>query len=288
MTSFLARILKAMRNSSSMIFESWAGVFGALLVGGWLIVAIFAELVAPYGPYQIFAPLLKPGMSLGVGKVFLLGTDNVGRDILSRLIFGSRTVIFYSVLATGCAYIVGGIMGLIAGYAGGWIDQMLSRLSDIILSFPVLILYVVIILAFGGSGLNIILAVIFASAPGIMRMMRALTLDMKDREFISAALTRGESTLYILFIEILPNLRGILIVDACLRIGYTTITIGVLGFLGLGLPPPMPDWGGMINAGRSVAVFAPHVMLFPALAIASLVVGLNLIADSLREASLKD
>lgn len=288
MTSFLARILKAMRNSSSMIFESWAGVFGALLVGGWLIVAIFAEFVAPYGPYQIFAPLLKPGMSLGVGKVFLLGTDNVGRDILSRLIFGSRTVIFYSVLATGCAYIVGGIMGLIAGYAGGWIDQMLSRLSDIILSFPVLILYVVIILAFGGSGLNIILAVIFASAPGIMRMMRALTLDMKDREFISAALTRGESTLYILFIEILPNLRGILIVDACLRIGYTTITIGVLGFLGLGLPPPMPDWGGMINAGRSVAVFAPHVMLFPALAIASLVVGLNLIADSLREASLKD
>jgi peptide/nickel transport system permease protein len=145
-----------------------------------------------------------------------------------------------------------------------------------------------VIVHFGSSGLNIIVAITFASAPGIMRIVRGLTLDVRERDYISAAQTRGESSLYIMLVEILPNVRGPLIVDVCLRFGYVIITIGVLGFLGLGLPPPNPDWGGMINENRAMALAVPHMTVFPCLAISSLVLGFNLLADGLREVSLRD
>jgi peptide/nickel transport system permease protein len=179
-------------------------------------------------------------------------------------------------------------MGLTAGYKMGWWDVVLSRITDIILSFPVLVLYIIVIVHFGASGANIIIAITFASAPGIMRIVRGLTLDVRARDYIGAAQTRGESSLYIMFVEILPNVRGPLIVDVCLRFGYVIITIGVLGFLGLGLPPPDPDWGGMINENRAMALAIPHMTIFPCVAISSLVLGFNLLADGLREISLRD
>src|SRR5690606_30042048 len=145
------------------------------------------------------------------------------------VIYGSRTVLFYAPVATFCAYFIGCIFGLLAGYLGGWIDDLLNRISDIILAFPVLVLYVVIIVLIGPSGLNIILAVTFASAPGIMRIVRGLTLELRNRDYIAAAQTSGASLPWILFVELLPNARGPLIVDACLRMGYVIITIGVLG-----------------------------------------------------------
>ncbi|MFQ5755054.1 MAG: ABC transporter permease, partial [Acidiferrobacterales bacterium] len=171
---------------------------------------------------------------------------------------------------------------------GGWIDDLLSGIADIILSFPVLVLYIIIIATFGASPINIILAITFATGPVVMRIVRGLVLDLKNRDYVAAAQTRGESSWRIMLVEILPNARGPLIVDACLRLGYVIITIGVLGFLGLGLPPPDPDWGGMINETRQMAMFAPHMTLFPCIAISSLILGFNLLADGLREISLRD
>ena len=281
------RLLLDLIGSLRLLRESAIGMLGFSLVVFWILVALFAPLLAPYSPTETYIPFLPP-MSTTPFGVFWLGTDHLGRDVLSRMIWGARTVLFYAPLATGCAYIIGVTLGLLAGYERGWFDVFLSRLSDIVLSFPVLVLYVIIITIFGASGLNIILAVIFAASPGIMRIVRGLTLDLRNRDYIAAAQTRGERRWYIMFVEILPNARGPLIVDACLRLGYVIITIGVLGFLGLGLPPPQPDWGGMINESRNMILFAPHTSVFPCIAISSLVLGFNLLADGIREISMND
>ncbi|MDA3915870.1 MAG: ABC transporter permease [Deltaproteobacteria bacterium] len=261
---------------------------GAFLVLFWVIVAIFAPLISPFEPNTTIQPFAMPGMTAASGGTFWLGTDHLGRDILSRIIWGSRTVLFYAPLATLCAYTVGILMGLVAGYRGGLIDDILSRISDIILSFPVLVLYIIVIATIGASGFNIVIAITFASAPGIMRIVRGLVLDLRNRDYVAAAQTRGETEWRIMLIEILPNARGPLIVDACLRLGYVIIMIGILGFLGLGLPPPDPDWGGMVNETRQMAMAFPHMTLFPCIAISSLILGFNLLADGLREVSLRD
>lgn len=281
---FLARTVR----SAAVLTESPIGLVGAAIVAFWVLVAIFAPLLAPFDPNATLQPLAKPGTAFAGGGTFWLGTDHIGRDILSRVIWGSRTVLIFAPLATLAAYSVGTLMGLAAGYFGGWVDEVLSRLSDVILSFPVLVLYILIITTVGASGFNIMLAIIFSSGPGVMRIVRGLVLDLKNREYVAAAQMRGESAWWIMWVEILPNARGPLIVDACLRVGYVTITIGVLGFLGLGLPPPDPDWGGMINETRQLSLAFPHMTVVPCVAISSLILGFNLLADGIREISLKD
>ncbi len=278
------RALKAF----ALLRESWVGMIGAGLVVFWVLAAILAPFISPFDPLATLQPFAKPGTAYAQGGTFWLGTDHIGRDILSRIIWGSRTVLIYAPLATLTAYTLGIAMGLAAGYKRGWVDDLLSRVSDIILSFPVLVLYIVIIATIGASAVNIVLAITFASAPGVMRIVRGLVLDLRNRDYVAAAQTRGESAWHIMLVEILPNARGPLIVDACLRMGYVIITIGVLGFLGLGLPPPDPDWGGMINETRQMAMAFPHMMLFPTIAISSLILGFNLLADGLREISLRD
>jgi peptide/nickel transport system permease protein len=273
----------------ALIRESAIGMVGVGLVAFWVLVAIFADVLAPFPPNAPGAPMVLPGgASLDGMTVHLLGTDHLGRDILSRIIYGSRQVLLYAPLATFCAYIVGIPMGLAAGYRRGITDDVLSFIANVILSFPVLVLYIIIIATIGASGTNIVLAVTFASAPGIMRIVRGLVLDLRNREYVFAAETRGETPWRIMAVEILPNARGPLIVDACLRLGYVVITIGTLGFLGLGLPPPDPDWGGMVSETRQFAMFMPHMAIFPCIAISSLVLGFNLLADGLREVSLRD
>jgi peptide/nickel transport system permease protein len=309
---FLLRWLK----SFLLLRESGVGMVGAALVGFWILVALFAPLISPFDPNATLSPIELPGSEYIVSAgsqvsqqpveevcseiasgenagsyhcgTFWLGTDSIGRDILSRIIWGSRTVLIFAPLATFCAYFVGIPMGLAAGYKRGWIDDVLSFVANVILSFPVLVLYIIIITLIGASAANILIAVTFASAPGIMRIVRGLTLDLRSREYVFAAETRGEPTWRILFIEILPNARGPLIVDSMLRLGYTIITIGVLGFLGLGLPPPDPDWGKMISEFRNMMMTFPYMTIYPCLAISSLVLGFNLLADGLREISLRD
>lgn len=272
----------------SLLRESPILVAGLSILGFWMLVAIFAPLIAPFGPNENLVPMAPPGSRTLDGRLMLFGADHLGRDVLSRMIYGGRTVLTYAPLATLCAYSVGVTLGLVAGYKGKWVDELLSRFADLVLAFPVIVLYIVIIQKFGASGINILIAVTLASSPGIMRLVRGVVLDLRTRAYVSAAQMRGESTFYILFVEILPNARGPLIVDACLRLGYVTITIGTLGFLGLGIPPPTPDWGSMINESRHFAMVFPHMAVFPCLAVSSLVLAFNLIADGLRELSLAD
>lgn len=271
-------------NRVKLLKESPVGMIGAFLVFFWVFVAIFAPLVAPFDPNaNNMDALMSPPTS-----TYWLGTDNSGRDILSRIIWGSRTVFEVAPIAVLCAYIIGCMLGLMAGYYRGWVDDLINRISDIVLSFPAIVLYIIVIMKLGPSGINIIIAVIFISSPQITRIVRGMTLELREREYVAAAKMRGESALYIMLVEILPNARGPLIVDACLRLGYTTIAIGVLGFLGLGLPPPDPDWGGMVKETYAMMSIFPHMSLFPAAAISSLVVGLSLLADGVREISIRD
>ena len=255
---------------------------GAVIILFWIIVAIAAPLLAPYPPTRSFVPMAAPSAK------YLLGTDYLGRDILSRIIHGARTVLFYAPTATLSAYVFGVLAGLVAGYNGGKIDEVLSRTGDAVLAFPVLVLYIVIVSRFGSSGINIILATTLASGPGIMRIVRGLVLDLRGRAYVLAAETRGERAWWIMLVEILPNARGPLIVDFCLRLGYVTIAIGTLGFLGIGLPPPTPDWGSMIYENRQFAMVFPHMIIFPCIAVSSLVLGFNLLADGLREMAERD
>ncbi|MCT2578142.1 MULTISPECIES: ABC transporter permease [unclassified Mesorhizobium] len=263
------------------ILRSPTALVGLFLVGFWVLAAILAPVLPLYSPTeQDVMALADPTPS----AAHWLGVDILGRDELSRLIFGARTVLVVAPLSVAVAMIVGITLGMIAGYYGGWIDAVISRLSDIILAFPVLVLYVILIANIGPSIINIVIATTIASAPGIGRITRGLVLGLKEQEYIAAARLRAESTLYIMLVELLPNCRGMLIVDACLRIGYTIITIGILGFLGLGLPPPNPDWGGMVKESTTVLNVWPLMSVLPSIAIVSLVLGFNLLADGLREA----
>jgi len=249
---------------------------GLAVVVFWILCALFAPLLSPYDPLKSQLPLALPSAR------FWLGTDLLGRDILSRLIWGARSVVFWATLATACAYAVGIAGGLAAGFYRGWVRAVLTFVANVVLSFPVLVLYMLVIVEFGASGTNVVLAVTFASAPAIFRIVAALAADIGSRDFVLAAITQGETPLRIMLFDILPNCAGPLVVDACLRLGYTAITIGVLGFLGLGLPPPAPDWGGMVADGRAMAIAFPHLVVFPCVAISSLMLGLSLVADGLR------
>jgi peptide/nickel transport system permease protein len=280
------RALPGWLHSIALLRESPVGMVGAALVIFWCLVAICAPLLAPYGPnenHYLTGPVAPPSAE------HWLGTDDQARDILSRIIYGSRLVLTIAPLATLCAYVVGCIMGLLAGYYRGWVDALLMQVCNVILAFPVLVLYIIIMVKLGPSALNIIAATTFVASPQVARLVRSQALELREREYVAAAKMRGEPAWYIMLMEVLPNARGPLIVDACLRMGYTAILIGTLGFLGVGLRPPDPDWGGMIRDTYSYMLGGEvHMALAPAFALSSLVVGFSLLADGLREISLRD
>ncbi len=282
-----SRIMGFLR-SIALLRESWFGMIGAAIVLFWVLMAILAPLLPLYDPLDASVRLVPPGGEAFDGGTHWLGTDNRGRDVLSRVIWGSQRVMVWAMLAILCAYAVGITMGVLAGYLGGLVDDVVSFFANILLSFPVLVLYVLIIAFLGASGVNIVIAVTFTTAPIVMRIVRGLIMDLRTRDYVAAAQTRGESSLYIMFVELLPNARGPLIVDICLRFGYTVVAIATLSFLGLGLPPPEPDWGMMINEAVELGAHAGHVMLAPAAALSSLILGFNMMADGLREISLRD
>lgn len=269
--------------------ESWVAVLGVSLVFFWVFLAITAPFLPLLDPNKPVAPFITPFTEKN-GIFYWLGTDTRGRDMLARTIWGCQRVLVWGITATTVAYIVGTAFGLISGYLGGWWDQIVSFVANILLSFPVMVLFILILNYLGQSGFNIVIAVTFSSAPAIMRIVRGLALDVKSRDYIQAAQIRGEHPLRIMAVELLPNVRGPLIVDACLRLGYTTVAITTLTFLGLGLQPPDPDWGLMIREASTTALvwkFA-YMLLIPALSVSSLILGFNLMADGLREMSLRD
>jgi len=278
----------------SIIFESRVATVGLSIVLFWLIIGLVSLFWTPYPPNaNLFTQNLRPN------STNWLGTDHLGRDIASRLMQGTQVILLKTRLPGGDVVIPGGVaiwgvlgslllgsvLGLNAGYRGGWWDQIIMQVLDALIAFPVIVLYLVVIAALGQGDLVVILAITITGAPGVARLVRSLTLDIKTRDYIRAAETRAERVSFILFREILPNARGPLMVDAMLRVGYAIFAIGTLGFLGIGLPPPDPDWGNMVNDARAGGrLFSnPIAMIWPAAAIASLVIGLNLFADGLRE-----
>ncbi len=341
------------------LFSSPIGVAGLVLVLFWVLTALFADLIATMDPLTQLSGMKnkKPGWPVtGVeGQWYLLGGDNLARDVFSRMVKGSQIVLAIAPAATIFAFMVGITLGLPAGFYGGKLDTLLSFLANLVLAFPVILLFFLLVtpeirstgvpLALAGvlflfpiiffsllfftrfdenpfklkiylsitlvlgfwaySGLafnkdplgvfymdpnllNIFVSVVFVNSPTVFRIVRGLTIDLKTRDYVAAAQTRGERPWYIMLWEVLPNVRGPLIVDFCLRIGYTTILLGTLGFFGLGLTPESPDWGLTINEGRKLLAVYPHPALAPTFALMSLVLGLNLLADGLREESLKD
>lgn len=281
----------------TILLSSKIAMVGLFIVLFWVFVALFAPLLTPYTPYEQDWKAPNQGPS----AEHILGTDELGRDLWTRLIYGARVVLVVlpvseSISLPGgtaiwgvlVALIIGATLGLIGGYKGGWLDELVMRLLDAMMAIPVILLYLIIVVAIGASAVNVVIAISIVGVPGIARLVRSLTLDIKTREYIRAAETRGESAWFIMFVEILPNTRGPIIIDAMLRIGYAIFAMGTLGFLGLGMPPPSPDWGSMVAKGRAFILTGnPYAALWPSLAIASLVVGLNLLADGIREESMR-
>jgi peptide/nickel transport system permease protein len=214
-----------------------------------------------------------------------LGTDQLGRDVFSRVVYGTPTVLLLALSGTALGLTVGAVLGFLSGYWRGWFDEILMRLFDALISIPFLILALLIISAAGaqwsGSYLLLIGVVAFIYAPRIARMARAVALDLATRDFVTIARARGESAWSIMQRELVPNATGTLLVEFAVRAGYAPILIGSLGFLGFGVRPPIPEWGLMISENRSAITTAPITVLGPSLALASLVIGLNLFSDGL-------
>jgi peptide/nickel transport system permease protein len=269
--------------------ESTIAVVGVTLICFWLLVAVAVPYLPLLDPNKPLAPLVAPG-TVKNGVLFVLGSDMRGRDILSRTLWGCQRVLVWGITATLAAYIVGAGLGLIGGYLGGWWDEAVSFICNVLLSFPVMVLLILILNVLGRSGFSILIAVTCSTAPMIMRIVRGLALDAKTRDYVQAAQTRGEHPVWIMLVELLPNIRGPLIVDACLRLGYTTVAITTLTFLGMGLQPPDPDWGLMIKEGAPAALLwkYSYMLIVPALSVSSLILGFNLTADGLREMSARD
>jgi len=281
----------------SVLLSSRIAVIGLAIVLFWVFVAVFAPFLTRYTPLEQDWKAPNQGPS----AAHILGTDELGRDLWSRLIYGARVVLVIlpmserfwipggtALWGVFVALLVGTTLGLLSGYYGGWIDETVMRLLDAMMAIPIILLFLIIMTALGASAVNVVIAITIVGTPGIARLVRSLALDIRTREYIRAAETRGENPWYIMFVEILPNARGPIIVDAMLRVGYAIFAMGTLGFLGLGLPPPSPDWGSMVAKGREfILQGSPWAALWPSLAIASLVVGLNLLADGLREESMR-
>jgi peptide/nickel transport system permease protein len=281
----------------SVLFSSKIATVGLAIVLFWVIVAVFAPVFTQYTPLELDWKAPNQGPS----SAHILGTDELGRDLWSRLIYGARVILVQMPITENfwipggtalwgviVALIIGMTLGLLGGYYGGWIDEIIMRLLDAMMAVPIILLYMIIMAALGASAINVVIAITIVGTPGIARLVRSLTLDIRTREYIRAAETRGESPWHIMFVEILPNARGPIIIDAMLRVGYAIFAMGTLGFLGMGIPPPSPDWGSMVAKGREfILTGSPWATLWPCIAIASLVVGLNLLADGLREESMR-
>ncbi len=260
------------------LLQSPSTLAGLIIVLFFLFMAVFGPLVSPYGfaEQNITARLQPPSIA------HLFGTDLFGRDVFSRVLVGSRDIFVLSGSATLAAVLLGLSVGLFAGFYGGLLDEVVMRLMDVLLAIPALLLAMLMLAMVGPSQLNVVVVVTVLYIPMVSRVVRSVVLDLKTKEFVEAARVRGESSLYIMFREILPNALSPLVVEAAARFSYSIFLIASLGFLGLGVQPPSPNWGLMVAEARDSFALAPWMLTFPSAAIALLIVGVSLLGDGLR------
>jgi len=253
---------------------------GLVMVTVLVVVAALAPLLAPYDPAKqsLFEKRARPG-----GK-YLLGADEFGRDILSRVIYGTRVALLVGILAVAVAVAAGATIGAVAGFAGGWVDAVIMRGVEILLAFPYLLLAIAIVAALGPGAVNTTVAVGIWGTPTVARMVRATVLALKETEYVRAARALGAHGLALVVRHIVPNILPTLVVYATLFMANAILVEAALSFLGLGVQPPTPSWGLMVSTGRDVLFVAPHVATMPGLAIVVTILGFNLLGDGLRDA----
>jgi peptide/nickel transport system permease protein len=252
------------------------GKVGLALAGVFVVAVVLGPTLAPYSPYAIGTGLPNSGPS----SAHLLGTDELGRDIASRLLCGARSVILIPLAATLLAFAVGGVLGLLVGYAQGRADAVATRVIDVFLSLPPLLIVLVVIATAGPSSGVVILSVALVYSPRVARVLRGATQGVATQEYILAAQARGERTLSIVLRELMPNIAPTVLVEFAVRLTYVIIFVTTLNFLGLGVQPPSPNWGRMLFEARSTIVTNPVAAIAPAAALGALSVGIGLIADA--------
>lgn len=259
------------------LLATTSATIGGVILLVYLLLAVFGAAIAPYPPLEFhYQDTLQPPSG-----TFLLGTDQFGRDVLSRILAGTRSIILIAFGATALGVVGGTLVGLTAGYYGGKIDETIMRVADGLMSFPSLLLALLILTTLGSSLVNIVIGVAITFVPRVARIIRSVALDIRTQPFVQAAQARGERAPYIITREMLPNAMPAIIVESSIRVGYAILIGASLGFLGLGVQPPTPDWGLMIYEGRSMIQTAPWLVLGPAVAISLLVIAANLFADGL-------
>lgn len=276
-----------------MLKEFWfyfsrnkGAVLGLVVFSLIVLTAIFAPLLAPHDPAQQYrdALLVPPVWQEGGRAGFLLGTDAVGRDMLSRLIFGARYSLFVGIVVVSIALFSGIIVGLIAGFYGRWVDTVIMRIMDVILAFPSLLLALVLVAVLGPGLTNAMIAIAIVYQPHFARLTRAAVMAEKQREYVTAARVAGAGNIRLMLKTILPNCLAPLIVQATLSFSSAVLDAAALGFLGMGAQPPSPEWGTMLAEAREFIMRAPWVVTFPGLAILTSVLAINLMGDGMRDA----
>ncbi|MHA6159812.1 ABC transporter permease [Pseudomonas sichuanensis] len=248
--------------------------FGLLVIVAYLLVAMFAPLLAPYGETQVVGEGFAPW-----GPEFLLGTDNLGRDMFSRLLYGARNTLGIAFLTTTLAFLLGGLCGLVAAIKGGWIDQGLSRVVDILMAIPQLIFALLILSVVGTTATSLVLVIALLDATRVFRLARAVAMNVVVQDFVEAARLRGEGLWWLVSREVLPNAAAPLIAEFGLRFCFVFLFISALSFLGLGIQPPTADWGSMVRDNAVLITFGDVSPLLPALAVALITVSVNFVVD---------
>jgi peptide/nickel transport system permease protein len=270
-----ARLVQAAR----VLRKNPTALIGTVIVLAFLLLAIFGPLLAPYSPFDPFPGLKQKPPSWQ----HPFGTDNLSRDVFSRVIIGARDVISLAGFGTLAAVTLGTLLGLVVGYNGGWLDDVVMRILDSLLALPATLLALLLVGAVGASRESVLIVITVVYIPIVARVVRSVVLDVKTKGFVEAAKLRGEHYFYVLFREIFPSVLPTLAVEASLRFAYAIFLVASLGFLGIGVQPPSPDWGLQVAMARNYWSSAWWMLFFPCAAIATLVVGVNLMADGLKQ-----
>jgi peptide/nickel transport system permease protein len=260
--------------------RSRAAIIGLVIIGVFLLTAVLAPLIAPHNPtaFSLGDQLLP------ASATHPLGTDELGRDVLSRLIWGSRITLLMTLGAVLLALVTGAFLGIVAGYRGGWVDTAIMRCIDVLLAIPTFLLAVAIIAALGANTINVILAVGIGSMPAFARIARGSTISVKQEDYVTAVRSVGANSHRIMWRHILPNVSSALLVQTTLRLATAVLTASGLSFLGLGPQPPTPEWGAMLSTGRTYLTSSPQLATIPGIAILLVTIGFNLLGDGLRDA----